>query len=62
MFHALRHTYITRLAENNIQPKIAQVLAGHSDYSTTMNVYTHISDLQKQKAIDVITNNNVFSL
>lgn len=61
-FHALRHTYITRLAENNIQPKIAQVLAGHSDYSTTMNVYTHISDQQKQKAIDVITNNNVFSL
>lgn len=61
-FHALRHTYITRLAENNIQPKIAQVLAGHSDYSTTMNVYTHISDQQKQKAIDIITNNNVFSL
>lgn len=61
-FHALRHTYITRLAENNIQPKIAQVLAGHSDYSTTMNVYTHISDQQKQQAIDIITNNNVFSL
>lgn len=61
-FHALRHTYITRLAENDIQPKVAQVLAGHSDYSTTMNVYTHISDLQKQKAIDIITNNNVFTL
>lgn len=61
-FHALRHTYITRLAENNIQPKIAQVLAGHRNYSTTMNIYTHISDQQKQKAIDVITNNNVFSL
>lgn len=61
-FHALRHTYITRLAENDIQPKVAQVLAGHSNYSTTMNVYTHISDQQKQKAIDIITNNNVFSL
>lgn len=61
-FHALRHTYITRLAENDIQPKVAQVLAGHSDYSTTMNVYTHISDQQKQKAIDIITNNNVFTL
>ncbi|MFR9276474.1 MAG: tyrosine-type recombinase/integrase [Peptoniphilus senegalensis] len=61
-FHALRHTYITRLAENDIQPKIAQVLAGHSNYSTTMNVYTHISDQQKQKAIDIITNNNVFTL
>ena len=61
-FHALRHTYITRLAENDIQPKVAQVLAGHSNYSTTMNVYTHISDQQKQKAIDIITNNNVFTL
>lgn len=61
-FQALRHTYITRLAENDIQPKVAQVLAGHSNYSTTMNAYTHISDQQKQKAIDIITNNNVFSL
>lgn len=61
-FHALRHTYITRLAENNVPPKIAQVLAGHSDYATTMNVYTHVSEDEKQKAIDIITHNNVFTL
>lgn len=61
-FHALRHTYITRLAENNVSPKIAQALAGHEDFSTTMNIYTHVSDAEKEKAIQNLTDNKVFSI
>ncbi|MDY3366483.1 tyrosine-type recombinase/integrase [Zhenhengia yiwuensis] len=41
-FHSLRHTYATRLFENNIPPKKVQALMGHNDISTTMNIYTHV--------------------
>ena len=41
-FHALRHTYATRLFEANVPPKTVQVLMGHSDIGVTMNTYTHI--------------------
>ena len=40
-FHSLRHTYATRLFEQNVQIKTVQVLLGHSDITTTMNIYTH---------------------
>ena len=40
-FHALRHTYTTNLLSNGAQPKDVQELLGHSDVSTTMNVYAH---------------------
>jgi hypothetical protein len=39
-FHAQRHTYIT-LVGRNLPPKMAQLLARHSDYKTTER-YTHI--------------------
>src|SRR5262249_13013427 len=38
-FHALRHSYITLLERSGVSPKLAQVLARHSDIR--MNVYTH---------------------
>ena len=40
--HVLRHTACTRLAENNIDIKVLQVFMGHSDISTTMNIYNHV--------------------
>ncbi len=40
-FHALRHTYTTNLLSNGAMPKDVQELLGHSDVSTTMNVYAH---------------------
>lgn len=41
-FHALRHTYATRLFENNVPIKTVQALLGHKDIGTTMNIYTHV--------------------
>lgn len=61
-FHALRHTYITRLAESEISPKIAQALAGHKDFATTMNVYTHIQDNIKKKAVSKLDELKVFNV
>lgn len=57
-FHALRHTYATRLFEAGIPPKTVQHLMGHSDIETTMNIYTHVMKEQKLEAIERI--NHIF--
>lgn len=57
-FHALRHTYATRLFEAGIPPKTVQHLMGHSDIDTTMNIYTHVMKEQKLEAIEKI--NSIF--
>ena len=40
-FHTLRHTYTSNLLSGGAAPKDVQELLGHSDVSTTMNVYAH---------------------
>ena len=40
-FHQLRHTYTSNLLSNGAAPKDVQELLGHSDVSTTMNVYVY---------------------
>jgi integrase len=42
-FHALRHTYVTSLADAGASVKEAQVLARHTDPRLTLGVYTHAS-------------------
>lgn len=41
-FHALRHTYATRLLEANEHPKVVQEILGHSDITLTLNTYSHV--------------------
>ena len=57
-FHALRHTYATRLFELDIPPKTVQHLMGHADIETTMNIYTKVMPEQKLKAAERI--NDIF--
>ncbi len=40
-FHALRHTFITNLANSGVHPKVAQDLARHSDINLTLSRYSH---------------------
>ena len=40
-FHALRHSFITNLANSGVHPKTAQALARHSTIGLTMDRYTH---------------------
>lgn len=41
-FHSIRHSYATRLFELNTKIKTVQVLMGHSNIATTMDIYTHV--------------------
>lgn len=55
-FHAIRHSYATRLFEMNVPIKTVQVMLGHSDISTTMNVYTHVMKEQKIELLEALEN------
>lgn len=46
--HTLRHTFATRGAEQGIDLKVMQTLLGHASLNMTANIYTHVSDEQKQ--------------
>ncbi|WP_130806480.1 tyrosine-type recombinase/integrase [Senegalia massiliensis] len=59
-YHSLRHTYATRLFEADVPIKTVQSLLGHSDITTTMNIYTHVTKEKKSEAADKI--NNLFSV
>lgn len=54
-FHCLRHTFITRLAEANIHPKILQMLARHSTLETTLTYYTHFRQDDERRAIGLLS-------
>lgn len=51
-FHGLRHTFATTLIENKVDVKTVSSLLGHSDISTTLNVYVHPSEESKRNAIN----------
>jgi len=40
-FNMLRHTFTSNLLSNGATPKDVQELLGHSNVSTTMNIYAH---------------------
>ena len=42
--HALRHTFCSRCFEKGLKPKVVQQLMGHAHYSTTIDIYTHITE------------------
>ena len=48
--HSLRHTFTTRLCEKGMNIKVIQDVLGHSDFSTTMNIYADVTkDLKRQE-------------
>ena len=51
-FHGLRHSFATRCIESNCDYKTISVLLGHSNISTTLNLYVHPNMEQKKKAIE----------
>lgn len=51
-FHGLRHSFATRCIESNCDYKTISVLLGHSNITTTLNLYVHPNFEQKKKAIN----------
>ena len=54
--HDLRHTNATLMLTQGISPKVAQMRLGHSDYSTTMNIYSHVLETVENEAAEKIEN------
>ena len=50
-FHALRHTFITNLANSGVHPSTAQSLARHSTITLTMDRYTQTVVEQQSEAL-----------
>ena len=48
--HYFRHNYITMLYEGGIDPLVAMKIVGHTDYQTTANIYTHLSEETMRRA------------
>ena len=60
-FHQLQHTYTSNLLSNGAAPKDVQELLGHSDVSTTMNVYAHSTRKAKRNStrlLDKVADND----
>ena len=55
-FHALRHQFISNLAQAGVHPKIAQQLARHSSITLTMDRYTHLDVAQTADALMALPN------
>lgn len=55
--HHLRHTFCTRFCENETNIKVIQEIMGHSDISTTMNIYAEATEAKKKDTINCLDNN-----
>ena len=51
-FHGLRHSFATRCIESHCDYKTVSVLLGHSNISTTLNLYVHPNMEQKKKCVE----------
>ena len=55
-FHALRHTFATRLIENKVDIKTISELLGHASTNITISIYVHSEYNTKRKAIKSLDN------
>ena len=56
--HHLRHTFCTRLCENETNLKVIQSIMGHRNIETTMDIYAEATDVKKKEAIKALENNS----
>jgi integrase len=58
--HHLRHTFCTRLCENETNLKVIQAIMGHRNIETTMDIYAEATEQKKQESIERLSNLNIF--
>jgi integrase len=52
--HCCRHTCASLMSKNGVDPKVIQLILGHSDYAFTANTYTHLDLDELKKGISKI--------
>ncbi len=55
-FHDLRHSCASLLLANGVPMKMIQEWLGHSDFSTTANIYSHLDYASKVSSAEVMLN------
>ena len=53
-FHALRHTFATRLIESGADHKTVSELLGHASVGITLDLYVHPQMEQKRRAVELL--------
>jgi len=56
--HSLRHLHVSWLLESGLDFKTIQDRVGHSRIQTTMNIYAHLVDNSRAKAVDATEEKN----
>lgn len=49
-FHDLRHSHATQMLLAGVHPKVAQERLGHSTITTTLDLYSHVTDTMQSDA------------
>jgi site-specific recombinase XerD len=50
--HHMRHTFCSRLCENETNVKVIQGVMGHANIETTLDIYAEVSYSKKKEAIE----------
>ena len=58
--HHLRHTFATRLCENETNLKVIQAIMGHRSIETTKDIYAEATDRKKQETFEHLTKLDLF--
>lgn len=52
-----RHTFCSRLCEQDINVKVIQVVMGHKDIQTTLDIYAEVTEGKKHEVFETLANN-----
>ncbi len=58
--HITRHSFCTRLCENETNVKVIQSVMGHKDIQTTLDIYAEVSEQKKKEVFKDLNNDNIF--
>lgn len=53
--HILRHTFCSRLCENEVNIKVIQEIMGHANVETTLDIYTEVNFNKKQESLEALS-------
>lgn len=58
--HITRHSFCSRLCENETNVKVIQSVMGHKDIQTTLDIYAEVSERKKKEVFRELNNIDIF--